>query len=315
MSRTSTGSSWRPSPVDPDPLRTVPESASEVRRTLDALGVRPSKRWGQSFLTDPFVADAEAALLELPLGRPIVEIGGGLGILTAAIRRRGLGPLTVLERDPRLADFLRRTFGPDLDVRTADARTAELPPAEAVIGNLPYSVATPILRRLFEARVPRVVFLVQREVAERIAAGPGTKEYGRLSIWARFYGRVELFRTVGPASFSPRPEVESRLAVHVAREGPLPTGVRTLERIVDVAFSSRRKQLGNLLPRLFSSSEAADRRVRAAGWPDDWRRRRAEELPPEAFFDLGRAIEAADTLERSRRPGRSAPSEPRSGSS
>lgn len=291
MSRTSTGSlsprSDRPDPILPD----VPSSAEEVERALAALEIRPSKRWGQSFLIDPFVADAEASLVGVPPGRPVVEIGGGLGTLTRALLRRGLGPLTVIERDRRLAEFLGIVFGPRVRVIAGDALEVELPPADCVVGNLPFSVATPILRRLFEARTPRVVFLVQREVAERIAAGPGSKRYGRLSIWARYYGTVELFRTVGPEAFFPHPEVESRLAVHVARPGPLPVGRPTLERIVDTVFAARRKQLGNLLPRLFSSREEADRRARAAGWPDDWARRRPEELAPEVYFELGRVLE------------------------
>ena len=294
MSTTSTGSSSPRSGAVASSPPHVPESPEEVRRALTGLGIRPSKRWGQSFLVDPFVADAEAALVDGALGRPVLENGGGLGILTAALLRRGLGPLTVLERDPRLAEFLRATFGRRVGVITADALEVELPPADCVVGNLPYSVATPILRRLFEARVPRIVFLVQREVAERIAAGPGSKQYGRLSIWARYYGSVELFRTVGPDAFSPRPEVESRLAVHVARPGPLPVGPDTLERLLTTVFSARRKQLGNLLPRLFPSREEAERRALAAGWPRDWPRHRPEEFAPERYFDLGRRLERPD---------------------
>jgi 16S rRNA (adenine1518-N6/adenine1519-N6)-dimethyltransferase len=262
-----------------------------VRATLDALGVRPSKEWGQSFLTDPFVADAEAALVELPPGQPVVEIGGGLGVLTAALLRRGIGPLTVIERDRRLARFLARTFGPRIRLVTGDALTVPLPPAEAVVGNLPYSVATPILLRLFAARTPRVVFLVQREVAERLAAAPGTKTYGRLSIVAQLYGSLELFRTVGPDAFTPRPEVASRIAVHVARPGPLPVpAVPAFEEMLRSLFSSRRKQLANLLPRVLPDGQDAEELARRAGWPTDWAHRRPEELPPSAYFALASAL-------------------------
>jgi 16S rRNA (adenine1518-N6/adenine1519-N6)-dimethyltransferase len=262
-----------------------------VRDALAALGVRPSKEWGQSFLTDPFVADAEAALVERPSGHPVVEVGGGLGLLTAALLRRGVGPLTVIEKDRRLATFLEATFGPRIRVITGDALSTPLPPAEAVVGNLPYSVATPILLRLFAARVPRVVFLVQREVAERLAAPPGSRKYGRLSIVARLYGDVELFRTVGPEAFSPRPEVESRIGVHVARSGALPVpSVPEFEELLRRLFSSRRKQLSNLLPRVVPRRLDARDVARDAGWPLDWARRRPEELPPEAFFALARVL-------------------------
>jgi len=278
----------------------VPETPSEVRSALDALGVRPSKEWGQSFLTDPFVADAEAALVEVPPGRPVVEIGGGLGVLTAALVRRGIGPVTVIERDRRLARFLTTTFGSRIRVVTGDALTVPLPPADAVVGNLPYSVATPILLRLFGARPPRVVFLVQREVAERLAAGPGTKTYGRLSIVAQMYGTVELYRTVGADAFMPQPEVASRIAVHIARPGSLPVpSVPAFEEMLRRLFSSRRKQLANLLPRVVSGGASPAAAAERAGWPADWTHRRPEELPPEAFFALARAL--AEVAEASRR--------------
>jgi len=291
VSRTSTASSSRRSATDDGAVPPVPETPAEVRATLESLGVRPSKEWGQSFLTDPFVADAEAALVELPPGHPVTEVGGGLGVLTAALLRRGIGPLTVIERDRRLARFLATTFGSHVRVLAADALSVPLPPAEAVVGNLPYSVASPLLVRLFESRVPRVVFLVQKEVAERIAAGPGSKAYGRLSILAALYGSVELFRTVGPEAFTPRPEVASRIAVHVARPGPLPVpSVPGFEAMLRQLFSSRRKQLSNLLPRVVPDGRDPDEVAESSGWPSDWARQRPEDLPPEAYFALAQAI-------------------------
>ncbi|HXY12796.1 MAG TPA: 16S rRNA (adenine(1518)-N(6)/adenine(1519)-N(6))-dimethyltransferase RsmA [Thermoplasmata archaeon] len=291
MSRTSTASSSRRSATEEGTVPWVPEHPQEVRDTLASLGVRPSKEWGQSFLTDPFVADAEAALVELPPGQPVVEVGGGLGVLTAALLRRGIGPITVVEKDRRLAGFLASAFGSRVRVVTGDALTVVLPPASAVVGNLPYSVATPILLRLFAARVPRVVFLVQREVAERLAAAPGSRRYGRLSIIAQLYGSVELFRVVGPEAFSPRPEVESRIGVHVARSGALPVpSVPEFEEMLRGLFSSRRKQLANLLPRVVSKGTDLESAAQRAGWPDDWGHRRPEDLPPEAFFALARIL-------------------------
>jgi 16S rRNA (adenine1518-N6/adenine1519-N6)-dimethyltransferase len=252
--------------------------------------VRPSRALGQSFLIDPFVADAEAALVEVPPGRPVVEIGGGLGILTAALVRRGLEPLTVVERDARLAAHLRRVFGSRVRVLEGDALDLDLPPSDAVVGNLPYAVATPILLAQMARRVPRVVFLVQEEVARRLAATPGSRRFGRLSLIAQLYGEVELFRTVAPDCFYPVPEVTSRIGLHRSRPGELPVpSVREFERITQTLFSSRRKQLGNLLPRLVPSESAADRLAALAGWPEGWRRLRPENLPPEAYFALARA--------------------------
>ena len=290
MSTTSTGSSSSRRPRSAGPFD-VPATPDRIREFLGAIGLRPSRKYGQSFLADPFVADAEAALVEVPPDTTVVEIGGGLGALTAALLRRHPGPLTVVERDPRLAAHLRRTFGDRIDLLEADALTVELPPAAAVVGNLPYSVATPILLRLFAARVPRIVFLVQREVADRLGASPGSKTYGRLSIVARLYGEIELFRTVPSEAFTPRPEVESRIGVHRARPDGLPVpSVPDFERIVRLLFGGRRKQLGNLLPIVAGGVAEAERAATRAGWPAEWRRQRPEQLPPEAFFALASAL-------------------------
>jgi 16S rRNA (adenine1518-N6/adenine1519-N6)-dimethyltransferase len=286
VSKTSTASSSRRSGRDADGFA-VPQRPEEIRETLRRLGVRPSRRHGQSFLVDPFVADAEAALARTDPPTPIVEIGGGLGILTAALLRRGVEPLTVVERDPRLAAHLRAVFSDRISVEEGDALERSFDPTVGAVGNLPYSVATPLLIRMFAARVPRITFMIQREVAERLAAGPGKRAYGRLSIIARLYGEVELFRTVPPSSFEPEPEVESRLAVHVARPGPLPVpSVPDFEVAVRALFRSRRKQLGNLLPRLAGTDGGAERLAERAEWPTDWARRRPEELAPEAYFRL-----------------------------
>ncbi len=293
MPRTTTASSSRLSPAEPF---AVPAGARAVDVTLKRLGIRPSRRLGQSFLIDPFAADAEAALVEAPAGHAVLEIGGGLGMLTAALLRRGIRPLTVVERDPRLVAFLRSTFGGRITVEEADAETYAFPAGATVVGNLPFSAATPILLTLFARRTPRVVAMVQREVAERLAAGPGSKTYGRLSIVARLYGGVELFRTVPRSSFYPVPEVEGRIVVHLARVGPLPVpNVDRFERIVRTLFSSRRKQLANLLPRLGRPRIELVRSAREAEWPADWPRMRPEELPPEAYFRLATALDAGSS--------------------
>jgi len=290
VSRTSTTSSSPRRP--PSGPFAVPEGARAIEETLRTLGIRPSRRMGQSFLIDPFAADAEAALVEAPPGRPVFEIGGGLGMLTSALVRRGVRPLTIVERDPRLVAFLRSVFADRIAVEEADATRYPFPAGVTVVGNLPFSIATPILLALFERRIPRIVAMVQREVADRLAAGPGSKTYGRLSIAARLYGDIELFRTVSRSSFYPTPEVEGRIIVHTTRRGPLPVpDPGRFEEIVRVLFSSRRKQLGNLLPRLGRASAELERLTREAAWPDEWPRLRPEDLPPEAYFRFATAFE------------------------
>jgi 16S rRNA (adenine1518-N6/adenine1519-N6)-dimethyltransferase len=293
---TSTGSSSsrrRPEP----PTGRAPASAGEVEATLRKLGVRPSRRLGQSFLWDSFAADAEAALVVAEPGASVIEIGGGLGILTEALVRRRIERLTVVERDPRLVTHLRRLFAGRARVVHGDAGVYPLTGVGVVVGNLPFSIATPLLLRFFEARVPRVVVLVQKEVARRVAAEPGGKEYGRLSLIARLYGTPELFRTVPSSAFAPEPEVEAQILVHTTRAGPLPVpSIPGFERLVRTLFGQRRKKLANLLPKVVPSREDAAELARIADWPDDWRERRPETLPPEAYFRLASALDGASVV-------------------
>ena len=277
MSRTSTASS---SPRS-DPVR------ARTAATLRALGIRPDRSLGQSFLVDPFVADAEAALVEVRAGAPVVEIGPGLGALTEALLRRGIGPLTLIERDQRLARYLRREFGERVSVVEGDARTLAIPQDSSVVGNLPFSVATPLLLRFLDLGVPQIVALVQSEVAERLLAAPGSGAYGRLTLMAALRATVEGFLPVPAAAFEPVPRVGGRVVVLRRREGPLPVPEPdAFEALTRALFHARRKQLKNLLgsvvPVGTPLTEVADR----ADWPSDWATRRPEELPPEAFFRL-----------------------------
>lgn len=288
MPRTSTGSS---SPLELERGFPVPDRPATIAATLGRLGVRPSRGLGQSFLIDRFAADALAAIAEPRSGRPVVEIGGGLGIVTRALLEQGADRPTVVERDPRLARHLAETFGPSIVVARADALRWTFPPDATVVGSLPFASATPIVLRLLERRVSRIAVLLQKEVAERFAAGPGSRAYGRPSILARLYGTPELLREVPSSAFFPRPKVAGRLFTHTARPGPLAVpSVERLEAVVRTLFSARRKQLGNLLARLARDAEDASTLARQAAWPEDWARRRPEELEPEAFFRLATVL-------------------------
>jgi 16S rRNA (adenine1518-N6/adenine1519-N6)-dimethyltransferase len=275
----------------------VPGNSAEVASALEGLELSPARSRGQSFLTEPFVADAGAALVGTAPGEPVLEVGGGLGILTRALLRRGIGPLTVIEREPRLASFLRYHFGARITVVEADALVEPIPPVRAIVGNLPFSIATPLLMRWFEGTVPRIVALVQREVADRLAAGPGSKTYGRLSILAALYGSIEGHQTVPASAFYPVPEVDARLVVFDRHRRPIAREERpVLESILDTLFASRRKQLVNLLPRALvrlRDTRAPEALARRAGWPADWERLRPESLEPEAYFRFVRVLRSA----------------------
>lgn len=298
MPRTSTGSS---SPPERGKARRgpshVPENASEVAAALEGLELAPTKSRGQSFLTDPFVADAEAALVGTRPGEPVLEVGGGLGILTSALLRRGIGPLTVVENEPRLAAFLRYHFADRIRVVEGDALVEPVPEVQAIVGNLPFSIATPLLLRWFGGSVPRVVALVQKEVGERLAAGPGSRTYGRTSILAALFGTVELHQIVPASAFFPAPQVDGRLIVFERRPGHLPVrSVAELEVLLDSLFASRRKQLGNLLPSALhrlEESRPAPGIADLAEWPTEWARLRPESLAPDAYFRLVNVVHRA----------------------
>ncbi|HYK92799.1 MAG TPA: 16S rRNA (adenine(1518)-N(6)/adenine(1519)-N(6))-dimethyltransferase RsmA [Thermoplasmata archaeon] len=285
---TSTASS---SPPETGDVPGVPRTPAEVRALIGRLGVVPSRQFGQSFLVDPFTADAEVALLDTAPTSRVVEVGGGLGLLTEALLRRGHVGVTVIERDRRLAAHLRRTFGDRVKVVHGDALVVPLGSPDAVVGNLPFSTGTPILQRLFRERVPRVVALLQREVVDRLTASPGTKQYGRLTIQAALYGRAEAFQVVPSLAFEPAPAVEGRILRFTARDGPLPVpSVARFESAVHLLFSGRRKQLGNLLPRVVHPPLEPDEVAARAQWPPEWSHLRPEELAPEAYFRLAVAL-------------------------
>lgn len=295
MSTTSTGSS-------------SPRSAARrgIEGALRTLGVRPARALGQSFLVDAHVADAEAALVAEGPG-PVLEIGPGLGALTEALQRRGVAPLVLLERDRRLVAHLKRAFPPPTEVREGDARTSDLDGFGTICGNLPFSVATPILLRAVRTGVSRVVVLVQEEVAQRIAAGPGSGAYGRLTLGLGLFAEVELFLPVPSTAFEPVPEVAGRVLVLTRRPGPPPVpDPEAFARLTARLFAGRRKQLKNLLPGALPDGLTPEAAAAASGWPDDWAMRRPESLAPEAYHRLARTIAAAlaEGPERRPAPGR-----------
>ena len=294
MSTTSTGSSSRRSRPPRDAGDSpIPHSPIEVETRLARLGVRPTRALGQSFLHDPFLADAEAALVAEAEGTGAFEVGPGLGILTEAILRRGVTPLHLIERDPRLAAHLRTVFGGRVSVEVGDALRVAWPDLPTLTGNLPFSVASPILNRVMTEGGRRAVVLVQREVAERLAAGPGTRAYGRPSIVAALYGVVSLYQVVPARAFTPTPDVQGQLLVFTPHPTPpSPSRVGAVERILSALFSRRRKMLKNLLPGLVPDQFEARELAVAAGWPEDWERLRPEELGPDAYFRLADLLPA-----------------------
>jgi 16S rRNA (adenine1518-N6/adenine1519-N6)-dimethyltransferase len=252
---------------------------------------------GQHFLRDPAIARAIVDLVAPTAADLVVEIGPGQGALTGELVRRA-GRMLALEVDRILIEQLRVTF-PTLELLQVDARawdwTSLARPGGGralVVGNLPYSVGTTILTAL--SRAPRAIdvmaLMLQREVAERVAAAPGSKTYGSLSVHVQLHWQVELALRVPPRAFRPQPKVESA----VLRLTPLP-GPRVeladegrFEAVVRAAFAQRRKTLANALAAGLGLPVGATREAAASAGVDPGRR--AETLNIDEFAEVARRL-------------------------
>ena len=274
------------------------ESPSAILRRH---GLRPKKAWGQNFLGDDFHLSAIAAAAKVGKGDVVVELGAGLGHLTRHLAKAGARVIAV-ERDRDLVPILRAEMeGLDVDVREANAATVDLAAiaAEAgqklvVVGNLPYHLSTEILFHVEAQRehLLRAAFLLQKEVTERIAAAPGGKSFGILSVLLQLHADVDVPHHVPAGVFTPPPEVESAVVRLTFRDTPRadPGDEALFRRVVKAAFAQRRKTLGNALKALqVKDAEAMQAAFAAAGIDSG---RRAETLTVEEFAALTRAIAA-----------------------
>lgn len=294
-------------PFDPERLAT-PSGAAAV---LERYGLAPRKGLGQNFLVDRNIVRQIAAAAELTDGDVAVEIGPGLGALTWALAERARA-VVAIEVDAGLVRWLEELARLRTNIRIvhADALTVDfrrlleehpLGPGGAykLVANLPYYITTPLLMRLLEEHLPlsAMVIMVQREVAQRITARPGTKDYGALSVAVQLRADVEPVAVVSPNVFLPRPQVES--AVLRLRLRPLPAEVADealLFAVVRAAFGQRRKTLRNALKSAAVPAgggqppwpaEAVARALAEAGIDGE---RRGETLSADEFIRLANAL-------------------------
>jgi 16S rRNA (adenine1518-N6/adenine1519-N6)-dimethyltransferase len=246
-----------------------------IRELAQRLDLRPTKTLGQNFLHDANTIRRIVRTADLRPDDVVLEVGPGLGSLTLGLLPEA-ARVTAVEIDPRLARLLPETvadrqpaLADRLTVVEADAlRVRELPgpPPTALVANLPYNVAVPVLLHLLELlpSLRRALVLVQAEVAERLAAAPGSPAYGVPSVKAAWYGEARRAGSVGRRVFWPEPNVDSGLVALVRR--PPPPGDRAATfAVVDAAFAMRRKSLRGALARWAGSAAAAEARLRAAG--------------------------------------------------
>lgn len=258
--------------------------------------MKPRKRFGQHFLASPSVLGKIVAAIGATSSDQVLEIGPGPGVLTAALLDSGAS-VTAIEIDRDLASRLRTRF-PELRLHEGDALDVSWPEAVGaaeggylLAGNLPYNITSPLLEKALTPPLPaRAVFLVQKEVADRIVAEPGTKAYGALSVGIGVAAQVERIAVVPPGAFRPPPRVHSAIIRITPRSDPLvrPSEGAAFRRVVTGIFSYRRKQLHRALRELTGwSPDRVDPVLAQAGLDPAVR---AETLEPAAFVALFRAL-------------------------
>jgi 16S rRNA (adenine1518-N6/adenine1519-N6)-dimethyltransferase len=266
-----------------------------VRALLAEHSIHPKRSLGQNFLADPNTARRIALLADVQPGDDVLEIGPGLGSLTLALLERG-ARVRAIEFDAVLARVVTLVAG--IEVRVGDALTVDLDdllgdvPDWSCVSNLPYNVAVPVVVRLLEEAptVSRIVVMVQREVGERLAAGPGDSEYGAVSVKVAYYAEASVLGTVPPTVFIPRPKVESAIVRFQRRRTPpvvVPSEAE-LFTLVRTGFAQRRKMLRRALQPVLG--ERAIEILEAAGVEPT---ARAESLGLEEWAALARSAAAA----------------------
>jgi len=267
-----------------------------VRATLARHGLSPDKGFGQNFLIDRHALQAMVEAADPPAGATVLEVGPGLGVLTAALAARDVR-LIALELDARLLPALHETTDawPNVEVRHQDAVTFDhesMPEGSILASNLPYNVATHVLAdALTSGRYARMAVLVQREVAERIVARPGDEGFGAFSLLVEHFAAARIVRDVAPGCFYPAPKVTSSI-VRLETHPGVKADPRTFGWIRH-GFRHRRKTLRkNLIAAGVAGDVAADalERVGLDG------RVRAEALPLSVWYDLAEVLtETAET--------------------
>jgi 16S rRNA (adenine1518-N6/adenine1519-N6)-dimethyltransferase len=277
-----------------------PPDANEPswRQILRELDVTPSRALGQNFLHDRKIVRRIVDVAEIGPETNVLEIGPGLGILTHELVQRA-GSVVAVELDSRLAERLRNTYEDRLTLVEGDILDIDLDDATpkrdyVVVANLPYSIATAVVQRLFEApsQPSRMIIMVQREVAERMAAKP--PDMSILAVAVQFYSRPKIMFRIGAGAFIPRPRVESaviRLDLHDETALPRESHDRFFA-IVRAGFSQRRKRIDNSIAAgLGIPKNGAADRLNAAGIDPS---RRAETLSVDDWVRLHRSFESED---------------------
>jgi 16S rRNA (adenine1518-N6/adenine1519-N6)-dimethyltransferase len=296
--------------AEPDPLDATHLGPESLRRYLRRHSLAARKAFSQNFLIDGEVLDTIVEAASPARGRRVLEVGPGLGILTGELLRAGAA-VTAVEVDRELGAHLRKRFrqpirlaerdGPspgalhlvEADILDTEIASVVTPPYD-LVANLPYHITSPVLHHALGTGTPpeRFVLMLQREVAERIAAPPGGMSY--LSVFVQYHADIRVLRVVPASAFEPAPEVESAIVVGATRPRRLdPETEEDFWRLVQAGFRERRKMLHNVLPRQLPAvgRERFSAALAAAGIAPD---RRPQTLGVEEWLALARALGPLD---------------------
>ncbi|HMI94751.1 MAG TPA: 16S rRNA (adenine(1518)-N(6)/adenine(1519)-N(6))-dimethyltransferase RsmA [Polyangiales bacterium] len=271
----------------------------DPRKVLAEHGLRPKRGYSQNFLCSRHAVDAIAAAVAKVPSALVVELGPGLGTLTAALLAQGLKVLGI-ERDPDMLAVLERDFAPHgLQLRRDDAAHVDYAALAAehgaselcVVGNIPYALTGAILRNLVQSRgvVARALLMVQREVRDRLQAAPGSAEYGALTVFTSAAFSASTLLKLAPTVFHPPPKVHSAVVLLERREHPLAEETEAFSRTVRAVFQGRRKTLRNALGSAWPET-AVELALAACGLDP---KLRGENLDPTQFGALAAALERA----------------------
>ena len=241
---------------------------------------RKQKMLGQNFLIDQNIADRIISEASISYGEKVLEIGPGRGVLTERLVTES--DLLAVEKDRWLAVVLKQKFGDQAEIVEADILKFDIPDVDVIVANLPYSISSPILFRLFEYDWNRAILMFQEEFANRLIAKPGSKTYGRLSVMANHYAKTSKLFKVSKTAFQPQPKVHSQVVRLVRHEPDYDIlDFSTFSDVVRSIFTHRRKKIRNCLKLTFPSLEVND---------FDYVNERAEVLSPNQIAELSNQI-------------------------
>ena len=277
-------------------LESVIASPEVVHYICKRFDIKMSKKLGQNFLIKRGIVDEIVHAAELTPGEPVLEVGPGIGTLTQGLAQSG-ADVTAIELDRRLLEVLDTTLASYDNVRIVhgDVLKLDVPTIMnhkpfKVVANLPYYITTPIIMSLLESKLPieRLVVMIQKEVALRMVAKPGTKDYGALSVAVQYYTEPDIVLDVPPKSFLPAPAVTSSVIRCVLRDKP-PVDVideKLFFRVVKAGFAQRRKTFANTMKTTGLSKDRIEELLAKANIDGQ---RRGETFTLQEFADVANA--------------------------